>query len=59
MDGIHAARITWWRDSQKFSHRFRVTIASDANTIESEGTMKKEGGAWEPDLYLSYVRVKT
>jgi hypothetical protein len=48
---------TWSRDSHKFAQRFRVTIASDGRTMESEGMMKKEAGEWEPDLRLSYLRV--
>lgn len=47
---------TWSRDSSKFAQRFRVTFSADGRTMESEGTMKKEGGAWEPDLSLSYSR---
>jgi hypothetical protein len=53
---FHADGFTWSRDSAKFAQRFRVTIADDGQTMESEGSMKKEGGAWEPDLRLSYVR---
>jgi hypothetical protein len=48
---------TWSRDSEKFAQSFRVTIADDGRTMESEGTMKKESGSWEPDLSLSYVRL--
>jgi hypothetical protein len=47
----------WSRDSHKFAQRFRITIAADAHTMEGEGTMKKEGEPWEPDLRLSYLRV--
>jgi hypothetical protein len=50
---------TWSRDSSQLAQRFRVTIAEDGRTMESEGSMKrvKNGsGAWEPDLRLSYVR---
>ena len=49
---------TWSREAPppQFAQRFRVTIASDGHTMESRGTMKKDGGAWEPDLSLSYVR---
>lgn len=50
---------TWSRDAKKFAQRFRVTIADDGSTMEGEGTMKKEGEAWEPDLRLSYVRSTT
>jgi len=47
---------TYSRDSKKFSQRFRVTFGADGQTMEAEGTMKKEDGAWEPDLRLSYTR---
>jgi len=55
---LRADGFTWSRDSPKFAQRFRVTIADDGRRMESEGTMKKDGGAWEPDLGLSYVRVE-
>lgn len=50
---------SWTRHAPDFSQRFRVAIAADARTMESEGTMRKGQGAWEPDLRLSYVRVGT
>ena len=56
---LRADGFTWSRDAPKFAQRFRVTIAGDGLTMESEGKMKKEGGSWEPDLSLSYVRVGT
>jgi hypothetical protein len=56
---VHADGFTWSRDSPHFAQRFRVTIADDGRTMDSEGTMKKDGGPWEPDLRLSYVRVET
>ena len=54
---FHANGFTWSRDSPKFAQRFRVTIADDGRTMDSEGSMKKDGGTWEPDLCLSYARV--
>jgi hypothetical protein len=54
---FHADGFTWSRDAPQFAQRFRVTIADDGRTMESEGTMKKDGTTWEPDLRLSYVRV--
>jgi len=51
---FHEDGFTWSRDSAKFAQRFRVTIAKDGRTMESEGMMKKEGAGWEPDLRLSY-----
>jgi hypothetical protein len=54
---LHADGFSWSRDSPKLTQRFRVTSADDHRTMEGEGTMQKDGGAWEPDLRLSYVRV--
>ena len=53
---LRADGFSWSRDDPKFAQRFQVTLASDGNTMEGEGTMKKEGSDWEPDLRLSYVR---
>lgn len=53
---MHADGFTWSRDSAKFAQSFRVTIAEDGQSMEGVGTMKKEGGAFEPDLRLSYAR---
>ena len=55
---LHADGFTWSRDSPRFAQRFRVTIADDGRTMQSEGTMQRDGGSWEPDLRLSYVRVE-
>ena len=53
---LHADGFTWSRDAPQFAQRFRVTISKDGHTMEGEGTMKKDGPTWEPDLRLSYVR---
>lgn len=45
---IDADGITWSRDATKLTQRFRNTIAADARRMEGEGTMKREGGSWEP-----------
>jgi hypothetical protein len=50
---------TWSRDDPQFAQRFRVTLASDGRTMEGEGTMKKAGDEWEPDIRISYVRATT
>jgi hypothetical protein len=55
---FHPHGFTWSRNSPKFSQRFHVTIADDGRKMESEGTMKKQDGEWEPDLRLSYLRVE-
>lgn len=54
---LHPDGFTWSRDSAQFAQRFRVTIADDGSTMEGEGTMRKDGGPWEPDLRLTYTRV--
>lgn len=48
----------WWRNSAEFSQRMVLTIADDGEIIASKGEMSKSGGAWEPDLELTYKRVK-
>ena len=53
---LDADGFSWSRDTPELAQRYRVTIAKDGGTMEGEGTMKKNGGAWEPDLGLSYVR---
>jgi hypothetical protein len=56
---FHADGFTWSRNSPEFAQRFRVTMANDGRTMAGEGTMKKAGAPWEPDLRLSYTRVET
>ena len=53
---LDADGFSWSRDTPELAQRYRVKIAKDGGTMEGEGTMKKNGGAWEPDLGLSYVR---
>lgn len=50
---------TWARDAPSFAQRYRLAIAKDGRTMEGEGTMRRDNGAWEPDLRLSYVRAET
>lgn len=47
---------TWSRDAGGFAQRFQVTITADGRSMESEGTMRRDGGEWESDLRLSYAR---
>lgn len=48
--------ITWWRDQPGFSQRTTNTIASDGNTMISQGEMSRDGTTWEQDLELTYTR---
>jgi hypothetical protein len=54
---FHDDGFTWSRDTPQFAQRFRVTIAKDGQTMAGEGTMKKDGAEWEPDLALAYLRI--
>lgn len=49
--------ISWWRDSEEFSQRMVLTIQNE-KTMSAKGEMNRNGGAWEGDLELSYVREK-
>lgn len=50
--------ITWSRSSAQFSQRMAVTIGDDGATFVSKGEMSRDGGAWEPDLELTYTRAR-
>ncbi len=50
--------VKWWRTSAEFSQRMTLTLADDDKTMVSRGEMSKNGGAWEPDLELTYTRVE-
>jgi hypothetical protein len=49
--------LRWRRSSPKFSQRMVFTIDETGKGITSKGEMRKEGGAWEPDLALTYTRI--
>jgi hypothetical protein len=48
----------WWRTTPEFSQHFTVTIATDGRTMTSRGELSRNGGAWEPDLALTYTRAE-
>ena len=50
--------LRWHRYSPDFSQRMELTIADDGRTIVGRGEMRRNGGAWEPDLELTYSRSK-
>jgi hypothetical protein len=50
--------VRWQRNSPDFSQRMALTVADDGKTIVSKGEMRKNGGAWEPDLELTYSRIE-
>jgi hypothetical protein len=49
---------TWSRNDPAFSQRMQLTIADDKQTIVARGEMSRAGASWEPDLQLTYTRVR-
>jgi hypothetical protein len=48
--------LRWHRNSPDISQRMMLTFADDGKTIVGRGEMSRNGGAWEPDLELTYSR---
>ncbi len=46
-----------WRDDPNFSQRRTLTVGEDGTRMVDKGEMARNGGAWEDDLSLTYVRV--
>lgn len=49
--------VSWHRDEAGFAQRIVLSFADDGDTLESRGTMSRDGGPWEDDLSLTYKRV--
>jgi hypothetical protein len=47
----------WWRDSPTFSQRCTATLEDGGNRMDARGEMSR-GNGWEPDLRLTYIRVR-
>lgn len=54
---IEGNLVRWQRSSPDFSQRMTLTVTDDGKTIVSQGEMRRDGGAWEPDLELTYSRI--
>ncbi len=48
----------WWRNAPGFSQRFTGTLIDDGNTIIGHGELSRDGTNWEPDLDLTYTKLK-
>ena len=48
--------LAWWRETSSFSQRCTISIWDGGRRMVSSGEMSKDGGAWEPDLHLTYTR---
>jgi hypothetical protein len=55
---IDAGVMRWERATPAFSQRFALTISADGHTMHGVGEMSRDGGAWGPDLELTYTRVE-
>jgi len=53
---IGAGVLRWERASPALAQRFVLTIAADGETMRGVGEMSRDGGAWGPDLSLTYSR---
>ena len=50
--------LQWWRNAPGFSQRINLLISVDGNSIISKGELSKDNKTWEPDLELTYSRIK-
>lgn len=50
-------QVSWHRDEAGFAQRMVLTIAADGSRLVAQGTMARDGGAWEDDLQLTYDRI--
>lgn len=50
--------LEWSRNAPEFSQRYTFTLTDNGDTIISKGEMSKNGTTWEPDLDLTYTRIK-
>jgi hypothetical protein len=56
---VVGGEVRWHRDEAGFAQRMVFTIAADGTGLDAHGTMSHDGGAWEPDLQLTYERIDT
>lgn len=52
---ITDSQLKWWRDEPHFSQRYTIDITQDK--LISSGEMSRDGGEWEKDLSLTYIRL--
>lgn len=50
--------LTWWREEPNFSQRATITVDDHGNRMTMKGEMRRDGGPWEGDLSLTYVRMQ-
>jgi hypothetical protein len=48
----------FWRKAPGFSQRFTGTFSDDGNTITGHGELSRDGSTWEPDLDVTYTKIR-
>lgn len=46
-----------WRDNSEFAQRFEATLSADQGTLTGHWEKSLDGGEWEHDFNVSYIRV--
>jgi hypothetical protein len=46
-----------WRDNPSFAQRFEVSISDDGARMTGQWERASDGGEWEHDFNLEYVRI--
>ncbi len=54
---VEGGVVRWHRDEAGFAQQMTLTVAPDGSRIDAHGTMSRDGGPWEDDLQLTYVRI--
>src|SRR3954469_16996609 len=54
---VTEGQVRWHRDEAGFAQAMVLSIAADGARLDAQGTMARDGGAWEDDLQLSYERI--
>lgn len=48
----------FWRNAPGFSQRFTAAFSDDGNTITGHGELSRDGSNWEPDLDVTYTKIR-
>ena len=53
---LREGELSWWRDDPDFRQRFTISVQTRGLGLSGKGQMSREGGPWEADLELQYLR---
>lgn len=54
---VEGDKVRWWRDHPGFSQEFTLKVVEAGTRMAGQGRMDR-GSGWEPDLALTYIRVR-